>query len=44
MCVGLTTRHDVAHILHGEGRVLVFRVDPDDAVAQPSHGEDGPGW
>ena len=42
-CVWLTTRHDVAYILHGEGRVLVFCVDPDDAMAEPSHGEDGPG-
>lgn len=40
----LTSRHDVAHILHCESRVLVLGVDPDDPVAQPAHGQDGPGW
>ena len=34
----------MAHVLHGEGRVLVLRVDPDHPVAQTPHGEDGPGW
>lgn len=40
----LTSGHNVADILHSQSRVLVLRVDPDDAVAQPTHGQDGSGW
>lgn len=34
----------MSHILDGESRVLVFSVDPDDPMAQPSHGQDGSRW
>lgn len=33
----------MTHVLHGEGGVLVLGVDPDDAVAQSAHGQDGTG-
>lgn len=33
----------MTHILHSEGGVLVLRVDPDDPVTQPRHGEHSPG-
>lgn len=37
----LTSRHDVSHILYGQGGVLVLCVDPDDTVTKAAHGEDG---
>ena len=40
----LTSRHDVTNILNSESRVFVLRVHPDHPVAQPTHGQDGPGW
>lgn len=39
----LTSRHDVPHILYSQSGVLVFRVHPDDTVAQATHGKDGTG-
>lgn len=34
----------MSHILDSESRVLVFSVDPDDPMTQPSHGQDGSRW
>lgn len=34
----------MSHILDSESRVLVFSVDPDDPMTQPSHGQDGSCW
>lgn len=36
----LTSGHDGAHILQGEDRQLLLRVDPDHAVTQTLHGQD----
>lgn len=33
----------MSHILYGQSRVLVFCIDPDDAVAKAAQGEDGTG-
>lgn len=35
----LTSRHDMSHILDGQGGVLVLGVDPDNTVTQATHGQ-----